>query len=50
MTLTGLIGWMAMFPMRVIINTCVALKIHPNVLTFIGLLVNIAAAWAYRPR
>jgi CDP-diacylglycerol--glycerol-3-phosphate 3-phosphatidyltransferase len=46
MTVTGLIGWMAMFPMRVIINTCVALKIHPNVLTFIGLLVNIAAAWA----
>jgi CDP-diacylglycerol--glycerol-3-phosphate 3-phosphatidyltransferase len=46
MTLTGLIGWMAMFPMRVIINTCVALRIHPNVLTFIGLLVNVAAAWA----
>ncbi len=46
MTFTGLIGWMAMFPMRVIINTCVALRIHPNVLTFIGLLVNIAAAWA----
>ncbi len=46
MTLTGLIGWMAMFPMRVIINTCVALRIHPNVLTFVGLLVNIAAAWA----
>ena len=38
MTVTGLIGWMAMFPMRVIINTCVALKIHPNVLTFIGLI------------
>jgi CDP-diacylglycerol---glycerol-3-phosphate 3-phosphatidyltransferase len=46
MTFTGLIGWMAMFPMRVIIDTCVALRIHPNVLTFIGLLVNIAAAWA----
>jgi CDP-diacylglycerol---glycerol-3-phosphate 3-phosphatidyltransferase len=46
MTVTGLIGWMAMFPMRVIINTCVAWRIHPNVLTFVGLLVNIAAAWA----
>lgn len=46
MTVTGLIGWIAMFPMRVIINTCVALKVHPNVLTFVGLLVNIAAAWA----
>jgi CDP-diacylglycerol--glycerol-3-phosphate 3-phosphatidyltransferase len=46
MTVTGLIGWMAMFPMRVIIDTCVALRIHPNVLTFAGVLVNIAAAWA----
>jgi CDP-diacylglycerol--glycerol-3-phosphate 3-phosphatidyltransferase len=35
-----------MFPLRLIINTCVRLRIHPNTLTFIGVLINIAAAWA----
>ena len=35
-----------MFPLRAIINTSVALGIHPNVLTLIGVLVNVAAAWA----
>jgi len=35
-----------MFPMRAIIATSVALRIHPNTLTFIGLLINISAAWA----
>jgi CDP-diacylglycerol--glycerol-3-phosphate 3-phosphatidyltransferase len=46
MTLTGLIGHICMFPLRVIINTCVALRIHPNILTFVGVLINVAAACA----
>jgi CDP-diacylglycerol---glycerol-3-phosphate 3-phosphatidyltransferase len=46
MTLTGLIGHICMFPLRVIIDTCVALRIHPNILTFIGVLINVAAACA----
>ncbi len=44
MTVTGLIGRIFMFPLRLIINTCVALRIHPNILTFVGVLINIAAA------
>jgi CDP-diacylglycerol--glycerol-3-phosphate 3-phosphatidyltransferase len=35
-----------MFPLRAIINLCVKLRIHPNTLTLIGVLVNVAAAWA----
>jgi CDP-diacylglycerol--glycerol-3-phosphate 3-phosphatidyltransferase len=35
-----------MFPLRAIIRVCVALRIHPNVLTFVGVLINVAAAWA----
>src|ERR687896_1148510 len=46
MTFTGLIGRICMFPLRVIIDTCVALRIHPNILTFIGVLINVAAACA----
>jgi CDP-diacylglycerol--glycerol-3-phosphate 3-phosphatidyltransferase len=46
MTLTGLIGRVSMFPLQLIISTCVALKIHPNILTFIGLLINVMAACA----
>ncbi len=46
MTFTGAIGAICMFPLRAIIATCVALRIHPNVLTFTGVLVNVAAAWA----
>jgi phosphatidylglycerophosphate synthase len=45
MTFTGLIGKIFMFPLQLIIRACVTLRIHPNVLTFIGLLVNVAAAW-----
>lgn len=45
MTLTGLIGRISMFPMRMIIRTCVGLRIHPNILTFIGLLINVVAAY-----
>lgn len=46
MTFTGAIGAVCMFPLRAIINTSVALGIHPNVLTLIGVLINVAAAWA----
>jgi CDP-diacylglycerol--glycerol-3-phosphate 3-phosphatidyltransferase len=46
MTLTGLIGHLCMFPLRMIISACVALRIHPNILTFVGVLINVAAAWA----
>jgi CDP-diacylglycerol--glycerol-3-phosphate 3-phosphatidyltransferase len=35
-----------MFPLRAIIAGCVALRIHPNTLTFIGVIVNVGAAWA----
>jgi CDP-diacylglycerol--glycerol-3-phosphate 3-phosphatidyltransferase len=35
-----------MFPLRAIISASVALGIHPNVLTFIGVLINVLAAWA----
>ena len=35
-----------MFPLRAIIAACVAMRIHPNTLTLIGVLVNVGAAWA----
>ena len=46
MTFTGAIGAAAMLPLRAIISVSVALGIHPNVLTLIGVLINVAAAWA----
>src|SRR6478672_5132458 len=46
MTFTGLIGRICMFPLRAIIDACVALRIHPNTLTLIGVIINVAAAWA----
>src|SRR5438132_9134625 len=45
-TFTGVIGAACMYPLRAIINLCVALKIHPNTLTLVGYLINVAAAWA----
>ena len=44
MTFTGLIGTICMFPLRAIIAACVALRIHPNILTFVGVLINSWAA------
>jgi CDP-diacylglycerol--glycerol-3-phosphate 3-phosphatidyltransferase len=35
-----------MYPLRAIINASVALGIHPNVLTLVGVLINVAAACA----
>jgi CDP-diacylglycerol--glycerol-3-phosphate 3-phosphatidyltransferase len=46
MTFTGAVGAVCMFPLRLIISASVALGIHPNTLTLIGVLVNVLAAWA----
>ncbi len=46
LTFTGAVGIACMFPLRAIIRLCVALRIHPNTLTLIGVLVNVGAAWA----
>jgi len=46
MTFTGFIGTVCMFPMRAIIAASVALRIHPNTLTLIGVLINVGAAVA----
>jgi CDP-diacylglycerol--glycerol-3-phosphate 3-phosphatidyltransferase len=45
MTLTGFVGAAANFPMRAIIWTCVKLRISPNILTLVGVLLNVVAAW-----
>ncbi len=47
MTFTGLIGAICMVPLRAIINSCVALRIHPNLLTLTGVVINAGAAWAF---
>jgi CDP-diacylglycerol--glycerol-3-phosphate 3-phosphatidyltransferase len=44
MTLTGFIGAVCMWPLRAIIRVSVALGIHPNTLTLIGVLINVGAA------
>src|SRR4051794_13893876 len=46
LTFTGAIGALCMFPLRAIISACVRLRIHPNVLTFVGVVINVCAAWA----
>jgi CDP-diacylglycerol--glycerol-3-phosphate 3-phosphatidyltransferase len=45
-TFTGAVGAVFGFPLRLIIAACVALKIHPNILTFTGVLINVWAGWA----
>jgi len=45
-TLTGAIGALCLFPLRAIIAACVALRIHPNILTLVGAIINVGAAWA----
>ena len=47
MTFTGAIGAACMFPLRAIIGACAALRIHPNVLTLVGVVVNFGAAWHF---
>src|SRR5947207_14031555 len=46
MTFTGFIGMVCMWPLRVMSNASVGLGIHPNTLTLIGVLINVAAACA----
>jgi len=46
MTFTGAIGAACMYPLRAIIRFCVALRVHPNTLTLIGVLINVGAAFA----
>ena len=46
MTFTGFIGAVCMYPLRAIISASVALGIHPNVLTLIGVLINVLAGIA----
>jgi CDP-diacylglycerol--glycerol-3-phosphate 3-phosphatidyltransferase len=46
MTFTGFIGKACMWPLSAIINACVTLGIHPNTLTLVGVLINVAAACA----
>ena len=46
MTVTGFIGAAFNYPLRLIIRGCVRLGIHPNVLTFTGVVINIVAGWA----
>lgn len=46
MSFTGAVGAIFLFPLQAIIRVCVALRIHPNVLTLVGVCINIAAAWA----
>jgi CDP-diacylglycerol---glycerol-3-phosphate 3-phosphatidyltransferase len=45
-TFTGVIGAICMLPLRAIIAACVKLRVHPNILTFVGVLINVAAACA----
>jgi len=44
-TFTGAVGRVFDFPLRLIIAVCVRLKIHPNFLTFTGVLISIVAGW-----
>jgi CDP-diacylglycerol--glycerol-3-phosphate 3-phosphatidyltransferase len=45
-TFTGAIGAAFNFPLRLIIATCIRLRIHPNLLTFTGVLISLAAGFA----
>src|SRR6516164_1422346 len=45
-TFTGAIGKAVHYALRLIIRVCVRLKIHHNVLTFTGVVINVAAGWA----
>jgi CDP-diacylglycerol--glycerol-3-phosphate 3-phosphatidyltransferase len=45
-TFTGAVGATFNFPLRLIIATCIRLRIHPNLLTFAGVLISLAAGFA----
>jgi len=44
-TFTGAVGAAFNAPLRLIIAICVRLRIHPNVLTFTGVLIAVWAGW-----
>jgi len=44
-TFTGAIGKAFNFPLRLIIAVCVKFRIHPNVLTFTGVVISALAGW-----
>jgi CDP-diacylglycerol--glycerol-3-phosphate 3-phosphatidyltransferase len=44
-TFTGFVGAVFNAPLRLIIAVCVRLRIHPNVLTFTGVLIAVWAGW-----
>ncbi|HUR22207.1 MAG TPA: CDP-alcohol phosphatidyltransferase family protein [Vicinamibacterales bacterium] len=46
MTFTGAVGAAFNYPLQAIIATCIRLRIHPNLLTFTGVLVSVAAGLA----
>src|ERR1051326_5408358 len=46
LTFTGAIGAACNAPLRLIIAVCVRLRIHPNLLTFTGVVINVLAGWA----
>ena len=46
MTFTGAVGATFNFPLRLIIAVCVRLRIHPNLLTFTGVVISVFAGWA----
>ena len=46
MTFTGVIGTICWLPLRAIIAICVKLRIHPNILTLVGVIINVGAGWA----
>ena len=45
MTFTGAIGAAFNLPLQIIIRACIALRIHPNILTFTGVLISVAAGF-----
>ena len=46
LTFTGVIGAICWLPLRGLIAACVALRIHPNILTLVGVIINVGAGWA----
>ena len=50
LTFTGIIGTICWFPLNAIIKLCVVLKIHPNVLTLVGVIINVLAGVALAAR
>lgn len=45
MTFTGVVGAVFHLPLRLIIATCIRLRIHPNLLTFTGVLISVWAGY-----